>query len=156
MVFSMVQRCSVLVFRCIEDTDNRINREADEADSMSKPVGDPPELEEIRSMAESYFTKHSYGPMNAELVSDGHIVVTSETYPVQFELEIEGDMDKIHYRVYETPQPEGDTLTENTKHCDRSFNPNLSWDRELGSLLMSISGSINGAINRDNLQKAGD
>lgn len=65
------------------------------------------------------------------------------------------ELEQIEYKVYETPQPEGETLREGTKHSDIPFNPSLSWEKFFSRFLMSISGCINGAIQRGSLEPRG-
>jgi hypothetical protein len=120
---------------------------------MSKPIGEPPTADELQATVEEYFQQYSYGPVSPTRVSANNLIFQSDTYPVQFELIIDDGMESIQYKVYEVPQ-DGDakTFADNTKHFDIPFNPDMTWHRALSRLLMAISGSINGAINRGELE----
>lgn len=116
---------------------------------MSKPLGDPPTTAELQQLVDSFFQKHSYGPFSCTIVSESHLIFTSKTYEVKFELHIEGDFDTIRYDVYRTDT--GELLNSGRSHCDIAFNPSLTWDKHISRMLMSISGSING--DRDKLTR---
>lgn len=118
---------------------------------MSKPVGEPPSAAELEQKVKSYFASNAYGPFTCDRVDDSYLIFTSQSYPVQFELRIQGDFESIEYDVYETPAT-GESLYSGTKESDIPYNPAFAWDEHLSRLLMTISGSINGAIHRGELE----
>lgn len=128
---------------------------------MSKPkIGSPPTKENMIQKLESGInSKFSYGPIKYTDSIGDLLIFQSDSVPIQIELEpINGSwgelFDTVKYKVYEIPSKENGFNSKGKCHFDLPFNPSLSWDENISKLIMAISGCINGALNRGEIEKS--
>lgn len=122
-------------------------------------IGTPPTRDEMKQKLEHHInSKYSYGPIKYKDSVGDLLIYKSDSIPVQIELEpVNGtwgeEFDAIKYKVYEIPPEENSYSSEGKCYFDLKFNPSISWDENISKMIMSISGNINGALYRGDIEK---
>jgi hypothetical protein len=119
-------------------------------------------MEEYVEMTTSYFATNNLrmGPVEAEQVSEHHYIFTSQTYPLQFELtaryETTNDgeeyLDHFETRVYETPGGTADDIYSGTLSFTTPYATPITYPTGFRRHLRVLTGSMNKAIDRRDLQ----